>query len=141
MVPLIDLAGEGEEMRNRPRTLYERITVPVPDPEKWDRFLLEHIDATGPVTMDQILEWLGDQSPLDTAAQVATFQHLYLAGKVDYYDPDDGTLGYVATVPAVECSWCGRTDCPQRGRPQGCWYQNCPDLVDGVMPHQGYDFN
>ena len=32
-----------------------------------------------------------------------------------------------------ECSWCGRTICPDRHRPQGCWFQNCPD-----DPHYDY---
>ena len=28
------------------------------------------------------------------------------------------------------CPWCGQ-DCPDAGKPQGCWYQGCPDF-----PHE-----
>ena len=28
------------------------------------------------------------------------------------------------------CPWCGR-DCPDAGKPQGCWYQGCPDFPHG----------
>ena len=28
------------------------------------------------------------------------------------------------------CPWCGR-DCPDAGKPEGCWYQGCPDF-----PHE-----
>ena len=28
------------------------------------------------------------------------------------------------------CPWCGR-DCPDAGKPEGCWYQGCPDFPHG----------
>jgi len=28
------------------------------------------------------------------------------------------------------CPWCGR-DCPDAGKPQGCWYPGCPDFPHG----------
>jgi hypothetical protein len=28
------------------------------------------------------------------------------------------------------CPWCGR-DCPDAGKPQGCWYIDCPDYPHG----------
>ena len=28
------------------------------------------------------------------------------------------------------CPWCGR-DCPDAGKPDGCWYQGCPDFPHG----------
>ena len=28
------------------------------------------------------------------------------------------------------CPWCGR-DCPDAGKPQGCWYPDCPDFPHG----------
>ena len=44
-------------------------------------------------------------------------------------------LCWVRDLPRCgpECSWCGRTICPDRHRPQGCWFQNCPD-----DPHYDY---
>ena len=30
-----------------------------------------------------------------------------------------------------ECSWCGRTTCPDRRKPEGCWYDGCPDDPHG----------
>ena len=56
---------------------------------------------------------------------------------VDTYTEDvniDG-LCWVRDLPRCgpECSWCGRTICPDRHRPQGCWFPNCPD-----DPHYDY---
>jgi hypothetical protein len=47
-----------------------------------------------------------------------TIQHHYVDGDC-----------WVRELPRCgpECSWCGRVVCPDRHRPQGCWYQNCPD--------------
>jgi|TARA_Y100000310_G_scaffold142421_1_gene141957 hypothetical protein len=28
------------------------------------------------------------------------------------------------------CPWCGR-DCPDAGKPEGCWYYDCPDFPHG----------
>ena len=28
------------------------------------------------------------------------------------------------------CPWCGR-DCPDAGKPEGCWYPDCPDFPHG----------
>jgi len=28
------------------------------------------------------------------------------------------------------CSWCGR-DCPDAGKPDGCWYTDCPEFPHG----------
>lgn len=58
--------------------------------------LLDHIIATGPITLYDILGWLGEQSTLNTGKQVAMFQHLYLDGAIEHYDDDDLSLGYVA---------------------------------------------
>ena len=27
---------------------------------------------------------------------------------------------------ATECPWCGN-ECPDRYKPEGCWYPDCPD--------------
>ena len=33
---------------------------------------------------------------------------------------------YAKPEPVQECPWCGK-ECPDRYKPEGCWYPNCPD--------------
>ena len=33
---------------------------------------------------------------------------------------------YAKTEPVKECPWCGK-ECPDRYKPEGCWYPDCPD--------------
>ena len=65
--------------------------------------LLNHIRAVGPITLYDILGWLGEQSTLKTHQQVALFQKLCLEKQIvayDTYDPGDGhacPVSYVVT--------------------------------------------
>ena len=33
---------------------------------------------------------------------------------------------YAKPEPVQECPWCGK-ECPDRYKPEGCWYPDCPD--------------
>ena len=59
--------------------------------------LLEHIRAVGPITLYDILGWLGDQFNLPTNQQVGLVWQLHRDHKIQYYDKDDLSLGWVTT--------------------------------------------
>ena len=44
------------------------------------------------------------------------------------YDSESGVWrsAYSNTEPVKECPWCGK-ECPDRYKPEGCWYPDCPD--------------
>ena len=77
-------------------------------PQRWRSF--------GLVT--DVLGDVGEYSPAGHTVDEWGARGLEIDTSKDPRDQDGG------------CPWCGR-DCPDAGKPQGGWYQGCPDFPHG----------